>query len=166
MTRKDVTGIFLLVSFALVTAFFYHSFLSPGMALQGQWDPDQGVVKAVPTRDADSSMEILNPDVVRQMVQKKEWIILDVRPGEIYDQGHLPHAVSFPLMAFDEALPQFLTSTQRSSDILVYCASIECTDSHTVAGRLKNLGYTSVKVFSGGFRQWQEKGYEIEKNED
>jgi rhodanese-related sulfurtransferase len=166
MTRKDVTGIFLLVSFALVTAFFYHFFLSPGMALQGQWDPTKGVVTAVPNRDADGAMEIMNSDIVRQMVQKKDHIVLDVRPREIYDQGHLPHAVSFPLMEFDEVLPRFLTSTQRASAILVYCASIECTDSHTVAGRLKNLGYASVKVFSGGFRQWQEKGYEIEKNED
>lgn len=166
MTRKDVTGIFLLVVFALVTAFFYHSFLSPDMALQGQWDPAKGVVTAVPNRDADTAMEIMNPDMVRQMVQKKERIVLDVRPLEIYDQGHIPHAVSFPLMDFDEALPLFLTSIQRSSGILVYCASIECTDSHTIAERLKNLGYASVKVFSGGFRQWQEKGYEIEKNEE
>ena len=68
-------------------------------------------------------------------------------------------------MEFDQKIIQILDSINRQSALLIYCSSVECTDSHTFAQRLTNLGYDNVKVFSGGFRQWQEKGYEIKKNE-
>ncbi|MCD4722660.1 MAG: rhodanese-like domain-containing protein [Desulfobacula sp.] len=166
MTPKDIKGIFLLFVFALTTAFFYNWFSPFGIALLGQWETSKGVVTAISKTDSvTASIEINNPMIIKQIVQKKEKIILDVRPREIYDQGHLPYALSFPLMDFDDSVGQLLSSINRQSAILVYCSSFECTDSHMVAQRLKNLRFIDVKVFSGGFRQWQEMGYEIEKNE-
>ncbi len=167
MTRKDLTGFLFLVFGALVTAFSYNYFSPSGIALFGQWEISKGVVTAVSkTGSVNSSIEIISPDIIRQMVQKKERIVLDVRPREIYNQGHLPHALSFPLMTFDDDFPQLLNLINSSSPVMVYCSSVACTDSHEFAERLKNMGYTDVKVFSGGFRLWQEKGYEIEKNEE
>ncbi|MBU1342489.1 MAG: rhodanese-like domain-containing protein [Proteobacteria bacterium] len=159
-------GTVLLVFFAGITALFYNQFSPFGIALFGQWETSKGVVFSISKTDSvDASIEINDPEIIKRIVQKKERIVLDVRPREIYNQGHLPFAVSFPLMEFDETIEQLLSSINRKSAILVYCSSIECTDSHTFAMRLKNLKYDNVKVFSGGFRQWEEKGYEIQKNE-
>ena len=166
MTRKDIKGFFLLFFFALTTAFFFNWFSPYGIALFGQWETTKGVVTAISKTDSvTASLEINNPVHIKQIVQKKEKIILDVRPLDIYNQGHLPSALSFPLMDFDDSVGHLLSSINRQAAILVYCASFECTDSHTFAQRLKNLRFIDVKVFSGGFRQWQEMGYEIEKNE-
>ena len=166
MTRKDLTGSLFLIFGALLTAFTYNYFSPSGIALFGQWEASNGVVSAISkTCPVNGSIEIINPDIIWRIVQKKERIILDVRPREIYNQGHLPHALCFPLMAFDDDLPQLLSLINRSSPVMVYCSSFACTDSHEFADRLKNLMYTDVKVFPGGFRLWQEKGYEIEKNE-
>jgi rhodanese-related sulfurtransferase len=167
MTLKDLKGAFFLVFFALATAFFYNYFSPFGIALFGQWESSKGVVSAISKKSpVNTSIEISNLEMIKQIVDKKERIIIDVRPREVYDQGHLPFALSFPLMEFDQSVSHILSSLDRQSAILVYCSSIECTDSHTFAMRLKNLRYNDVKVFSGGFRQWQEKGYKIEKNEE
>ena len=167
MTRKDLKGVVILVFFAVTAAFLYNIVSPFGIALQGQWETSKGTVTALSKKDTvNSSIEITRPDQVFQMVQKKQRQILDVRPREIYDLGHLPHAISFPLVQFDEEIARILSTMDRQSAILVYCASFECTDSHTIAERLKHMGYTDVKVFSGGFRLWQDMGYEIEKNEE
>jgi len=167
MILKDLKGIVFLLSFSLLTAFSYNYFSVSGLSLVGQWEPSKGVVSArSKTGDINADIQINTCEIIKQIVQDKTRIILDVRPREIYNQGHLPGALSFPLIEFDQNIMQFLDSVNRQSSLLVYCSSIECTDSHTIAQRLKDLRYDDIKVFSGGFRQWQEKGYEIEKNED
>jgi len=166
MTQKDIKGILFLFLFALPTAFFFNWFSPFGIALVGQWEISKGTVNAISKTDSVNSLiEINNPEIIKQIVQKKEKIIIDVRSRDYYDQGHLPSALSFPLIDFDDYIHQLLNSINRQSAILVYCASFECTDSHIFADRLKDLNFNDVKVFSGGFRQWQEMGFEIEKNE-
>ncbi len=166
MTRKDVKGILLLLLFTLPTAFFFNWFSPSGIALVGQWEISKGTVTAISKSDSvDALIEINNPAIIKRIIQKKERIILDVRSHDIYNQGHLPSALSFPLIDFDDSISQLLNSINKQSAILVYCAGFECTDSHMFARRLKNLKFGDVKVFSGGFRQWQEMGFEIKKNE-
>ena len=48
--------------------------------------------------------------------------------------------------------------------IIVYCSSRECKDSHTFADKLSEMGYKSVKVFSGGFSEWEQGDCLVEKN--
>lgn len=167
MVQRDLKGSFVLLFFAIITAFAYNHFSPFGIAMFGQWETAKGVVTANSKTDSpNGSIEINHPEIIHQIVEHKKRLVIDVRPRETYAQGHLPHAISFPLMAFDENIAQILGTIDRKAPVLVYCSSIECSDSHTFAQRLIRLRYEDVKVFSGGFRQWQEKGYEIEKNEE
>jgi rhodanese-related sulfurtransferase len=166
MTGKDFKGVVILVSAAVITGLVFNYFSPSGIMLSGKWDPSQGVVDPVSrTGSLDSSIEINNPEIVKNIVEKKLRLVLDARPEFIYNQGHLPSAMSFPLVDFDERIAGFMHSVDRKQPILVYCSGPECTDSHTVAERLIHLGYENVRVFSGGFRQWQDRGYEIQENE-
>ncbi len=166
MTVKDFKGVAVLVSAAIITGFIFNYFSPSGIMLFGKWDPSQGVVDPVSrTGGLDSSIEISNPEIIKNIIEKKLRLVLDARPEFVYRQGHLPSAISFPLVDFDERIVRFMRSVDRKKPILVYCSGPECTDSHTVAKRLIHLGYKNVKVFSGGFMQWQDKGYEIQKNE-
>lgn len=164
MSLKDLKDTFPLLFFALTAAFCYNYFSPAGIALFGQWETSKGVVTAhSKTNSVNASIEINNPKIIKQIIQKKERIVLDVRPREFYEEGHLPGALSFPLMEFDNIIEKLLKMTDKQSPILVYCSGFECTDSHDFAANLKDIRFTDVKVFSGGFRQWQEMGYEIEK---
>jgi rhodanese-related sulfurtransferase len=166
MIAKDIQGSVILIFFAVATAFLYNWFSPFGIPLLGQWETGQGVVTANSKNSSvNASIEINSPKTVLDIVQKKHRIIIDVRPREAYDQGHLPSALSFPLMEVDQGIGQVLGSIKRQAPLLIYCSSFECTDSHTFAQQLIGLKYEDVRVFAGGFRQWQEQGYEIEKNE-
>lgn len=51
---------------------------------------------------------------------------------------------------------------EKQSDIVVYCASEQCTASHEAAEKLTKLGYTQVKVYKGGKKDWIEAGFLVE----
>jgi len=166
MMKKTGTGIFYILIIAAVAAFGVNYFSPSGIALIGQWDRSRGVVTAKSKQDTvDIDMEVNNPLQVRRMIQAKKVVLLDVRSKDAYDMGHLPGAFSFPLENFDDELPLLLDLVKRDRSILVYCSGVECSDSHTFSSQLLALKFTKVQVYAGGFRQWQEMGFEVEKNE-
>ena len=146
------------------TSLGMNHFSPSGIALLGQWDKSKGVVTPKSKQEIiHGEIEINNPLRVLQLLKNKEVVLLDVRPTHIYDQGHLPGALSFPLVNFEENLEQLQTTFKRDTAILVYCSGIECSDSHGFASKLVALKFTQVQVYSGGFSEWQEMGFEIEK---
>jgi rhodanese-related sulfurtransferase len=44
----------------------------------------------------------------------------------------------------------------KSAEIVVYCASRTCRNSHIVARGPVRLGYTDVTVYEGGKQDWEE----------
>ena len=166
MIKTEKFGVVYLLMIAAVLSFGVNSFSPAGIALKGQWDRSRGVVMAGEKQKTHpAGIEINNPLRVHQMIKDPEIVLMDVRPKEMYDRGHLPGAVSFPLEAFDEVLDRLVTLVKKDSGILVYCSGVECTDSHTFAARLIALNFKRVQVYAGGFREWQEMGYETQKNE-
>ncbi len=166
MTLKEIQGIVLLLSISISTAFVYNMLSPHRIAIVGQWEASKGVVSAVSKAiPIEFSIEILDPKIIEDIVKDETWIIIDARDIEFYNMGHIPRALSFPLIDFDQNLSIIIHSIKKDSKILVYCSSVECEISHRFAERLKQLKYSYVKVFSGGFRQWQEMGNEIIKNE-
>ena len=50
----------------------------------------------------------------------------------------------------------------RDTEIVVYCTSPTCDASVTVATRLIALGYTDVRHYAGGKRDWADAGLPLE----
>ena len=167
MIKNEVFQIFFLLAISVFLAFFYNYFSPSGIALFGQWEKSKGVVSPNAKNEViDNSIEINDPNLMKRIVEKKGEIILDVRNKDSYDEGHVPSALSFPLFEFDDVIEKLLELTVPVSPIVVYCSSIECSDSHTFAQRLNDMGFSNVKVYAGGYREWEEMGYEIENNEN
>jgi rhodanese-related sulfurtransferase len=166
MIKTEKFGILTLLAIAALISFGVNAFSPSGIALTGQWDKSKGVVTAKSKQDTvHSEFELNDPRKVRQMIKDKTVVLLDVRSKDEYDQGHLPGAFSFPLTVFDEILDRLLNLVKKDSVILVYCSGVECTDSHSFAAQLQAMRFMNVQVYAGGFRQWQEMGFEISKNE-
>lgn len=94
-------------------------------------------------------------DIVQIMEENENYIILDVRTLEEYNQGHIPNAICIPNETIDGNVVNKLPD--KNQMILVYCRS--GNRSKQAAEKLKKLGYTNLIEF-GGIIDW--KG-EIEK---
>ena len=83
---------------------------------------------------------------------------MDVRPGDQYDEAHIPGAVSLPLAELGNnksALPASL-----DAPILTVCQRGNASLSGVLF--LKSLGYRNVRSLDGGTLAWREKGFETE----
>ncbi|MEP6893372.1 MAG: rhodanese-like domain-containing protein, partial [Gaiellaceae bacterium] len=77
-----------------------------------------------------------------------------------FDEGHLPDAVNLDPTRFEELVPELFP--ERDAEIVVYCASETCRNSHEAAARLSALGYGNVSVYAGGKADWVEAGLPVE----
>ena len=97
----------------------------------------------------------ITAEKAKQLMDTEEnYIILDVRTQEEYDQGHIPGAIFIPDNRIDADAEKVLTD--KNQLILVYCRSGR--RSKLAAERLVQLGYTNIKEF-GGILDWP---YEVE----
>ncbi|MCW8799328.1 MAG: rhodanese-like domain-containing protein [Desulfobacter sp.] len=160
--KRDIIGCFFLLSISTMISFGVNAFSPNGIALKGQWDPDQGVVMAGANKThAVDVLQINNPLKVKRLVESGTIIVLDVRWPEIYDQGHIPGALNFPLDDFEEDRRVLLSKITPEDEILVYCSGVTCHDSHTFAIRLVEMGFAHVAVYAGGFAEWEEMGFDV-----
>ncbi|HOO48251.1 MAG TPA: rhodanese-like domain-containing protein [Saccharofermentans sp.] len=88
------------------------------------------------------------------MDTETDYIILDVRTEEEYNEGHIPNAILIPNTEIRERAE--LELTDQDQLILVYCRS--GNRSKLAAAILVELGYTNVVEF-GGINSWP---YDIE----
>ena len=88
------------------------------------------------------------------MDSEENYIILDVRTQEEFDEGHIAGAILIPDYEIAEKAEDILT--EKGQLILVYCRSGR--RSKLASEILVELGYTNIKEF-GGIIDWP---YEIE----
>jgi rhodanese-related sulfurtransferase len=84
--------------------------------------------------------------------------LLDVRDKEDYAKEHIKGAASLPLDSLDEAKKLF----QPSDTIVVYCDSYVCSASTSAAEMLAKIGFTNVRDYKGGIREWKTNGLPTE----
>jgi rhodanese-related sulfurtransferase/DNA-binding transcriptional ArsR family regulator len=99
-----------------------------------------------------SAEELLN------LIQKKDVIILDVRPTLEYKQGYIKGAISVPL----EKLEEYLSKIPKSKKIVVYCRGPYCVMSFDAVKLMKARGYRAVRL-DEGLPEWRLKGFPVEQ---
>ena len=99
-------------------------------------------------------MNITAQEAKEIMDSQEDYVILDVRAQDEYDQGHIPGAIVIPHTEVADRAEAELQD--KSQLILVYCRSGR--RSKIAAEELVELGYTNIKEF-GGILDWP---YEVE----
>lgn len=111
--------------------------------------------KVQETENVTSYVNITAEEAKKIMDTETDYVILDVRTREEFDEGHIPNAILIPDYEIEAKAETELTDKERL--ILVYCRSGR--RSKIASESLVKLGYTNVKEF-GGIIDWP---YEIEK---
>jgi rhodanese-related sulfurtransferase len=86
--------------------------------------------------------------------------LLEALPEKYFQDGHLPEALHMPHDQTRKMAPILVPDT--STEVVVYCASATCQNSHIAARVLDQLGYRNVSVFAGGKQAWTEAGLALE----
>jgi rhodanese-related sulfurtransferase len=104
----------------------------------------------------DPSYEQITSEAAKELMDTEtDYVIIDARTTEEFEEGHIPGAILLPDYDVREKAEELLTDKDQL--ILVYCRS--GNRSKVASNDLVELGYTNVKEF-GGIKDWP---YEIEK---
>jgi len=93
---------------------------------------------------------------------------LDARRTAAYATGHIPGALSLPVWedGVDEKVALVDSGTaDRDLPVVIYCAGGGCEDSHLLARKLWMLGFKNLRIFAGGFPEWEARGWPVAKGE-
>ena len=99
--------------------------------------------------------QISQDEAKRIMDTESDYIIIDARTQEEFNEGHIENAILIPEYEIQEKAPELIPD--KNALILVYCRSGR--RSKIASEALVQLGYTNVKEF-GGIIDWE---YEIVK---
>jgi rhodanese-related sulfurtransferase len=101
----------------------------------------------------------------RSAVEAKSALILDARPDAFFIQGHVPGALNLARDNFAHDYRRLSSVLKAPSDkpIIVYCSGGACHDSRLVANALLTLGFSNVRVFTGGWEAWSAAGLPVSR---
>lgn len=83
--------------------------------------------------------------------------VVDVRPREAFDAGHIPNARSVPM----EDLAAAYAALPKNRTVVTYCGDISCGLSLRAALQLAQKGFR-VKRLLGGLAEWSRRGFPVE----
>jgi rhodanese-related sulfurtransferase len=106
------------------------------------------------------SKEISFKELAGKVTRGETVFIAEILPEPYYRSGHLPGARHLPLDGFEGKVRSVLPDAH--AEVVVYCSGPTCQNSHIAARKLDELGYSNVRVFSGGKAGWKDAGGELE----
>jgi len=85
--------------------------------------------------------------------------VLDVRPKEEYDNGHIRGAINIPIIELEQHLEKF----DSKHEIVAYCRGPHCILAFDAVAQLREKGFRARRL-EQGFPEWKISGLPIENS--
>jgi len=111
-------------------------------------------------RDRDS----LEPVSRKELLQRSKddlVTVLDVRPSEEYEVGHIPGALNVPL----DEIEQHLANLPKDMEFIAYCRGEYCVLAFEAVATLRENGFAARRL-EEGFPEWRTAGLPVETTGD
>ncbi|MFQ5523452.1 MAG: ArsR/SmtB family transcription factor [Acidimicrobiia bacterium] len=155
ITRKEGTRVFYRLADDAVCQFFINL---RDLASDRYAEVDRIVRDYFEARD---QLEPIDRKELLERADQGEVVVLDVRPREEYEAGHIPGAVSVPL----KELRRRMASLPRDAEIVAYCRGPYCVLAPQALELLRRRGFR-VRRLEDGFPEWRQAGLPVAVGED
>jgi len=97
----------------------------------------------------------------RALDSDRDFTLINVLSAEAFEKEHIPGSHNVP--HDDPALVRRAEEIagDKDQEIVVYCASTDCDASPKAARMLEDAGFSKVRDYEGGMKDWNEAGYEV-----
>lgn len=100
--------------------------------------------------------EAVDQEALMARVAAGEARVIDVRPVEEYRAGHIPGAISFPMVELERRLAEL----PKRREIVAYCRGPYCVLAVEAVTRLRAKGYRAVRL-EAGIPDWRARGLTV-----
>jgi rhodanese-related sulfurtransferase len=105
---------------------------------------------------ARDGMEPLARDVLMRRARDGAVVVLDVRPVEEYESGHIAGALSIPLAQLRDRLDEI----PADREVVAYCRGPYCVLAVEAVALLRRSGRSAVRL-QDGFPEWRQQGLPV-----
>lgn len=102
----------------------------------------------------------VNADQFKQLIEKNDGIVLDVRTAGEYQRGHIEGSTLISIA--DRSFIDKTNLLQKDKPLYIYC--LTGSRSHVAANYLSQKGFTRVYNLQRGIIEWQQKGFQISQS--
>ena len=98
------------------------------------------------------SLETLSLEDLQQKIETDEVLVLDVRPEQEYEEGHISGAISIP----SDQLAERINDLPKDKEIVAYCRGPLCAMADDAVDLLKQYGFESKRL-EEGYPEWKQE---------
>ncbi|CAN5412339.1 hypothetical protein BH10BAC5_BH10BAC5_18620 [soil metagenome] len=118
-----------------------------------------------------SSEGFYKPENIKIDLAKKFYdmnaLFIDGRTDEEFKAGHIKNAIHITYeelvkMTKEEKIEK-MRKFNKDGIIVCYCKGGTCEVSIDLAYEIAKIGFNSVNIYLGGYKEWEDKGYPVEK---
>jgi len=95
-------------------------------------------------------VDAIGRDELAARMRKGEVVLVDVRPSEEFESGHIKGAKSIPLAELEERLAEL----PADREIVAYCRGPFCAYAHEAVRRLRSAGHDARRL-EEGWPEWR-----------
>ncbi len=111
--------------------------------------------------EARGAMEAVEGEELLRRVKNGEVTVLDVRPSEEYEAGHIPGALSIPLGELKARLKEL----PRVREVVAYCRGPYCVMAVEAVELLRTKGFKAHRM-EQGVVDWRARGWRVERGRE
>jgi rhodanese-related sulfurtransferase/predicted transcriptional regulator len=94
-------------------------------------------------------VEGIDRDELLKRMRRRDVVVVDVRPSEEFEAGHIPGARSIPI----DELKERLDELPKSREVIAYCRGPFCVMAHDAVHQLRSAG-RSARRLEEGWPEW------------
>jgi rhodanese-related sulfurtransferase len=163
---KILSQAVLIAFFSLIIGVIYNTLSKEGISFKGSWSKkvlSDSLVVPYSYDKADPPAITLTQAMT--YFQTHNTIFLDARLEGDYKAGHIPKALNLPFEEFEQYYPKIEPLLSKDKNIITYCDGTECEASLFLARILREKGFKNLKIFFGGWTEWNKAGLPVEKSQ-
>ncbi|WMJ74164.1 metalloregulator ArsR/SmtB family transcription factor [Cytophagaceae bacterium ABcell3] len=108
-------------------------------------------------RTQKKTLESVTIDELLKKMENQNVVVIDVRPTEEFNSGHISQAISIPI----DQLAKRLNELPKNKEIIAYCRGPFCVFADDAVIMLKENNYKAIRL-EQGFPDWKLKGLDVE----
>lgn len=116
------------------------------------------------TPDGDAAIIIIKVAEAKDLCDSAQAFFIDARPPHVFAAGHIQGAINITEQTLDDNLFDLMDRASQTK-IVLYCTGPECPEAMELAELIVENDIKPVYVYTGGWLQWQEKGFPVSYGE-
>jgi len=107
------------------------------------------------------TLEPVSRDELRERSKNGLVTVLDVRPTEEYEFGHIPGAINMPL----EDIEKCIKDLPVGQEVIAYCRGPYCVLAFEAVAKLRERGFGARRL-EDGYPEWKAAGLPVERDRE